>query len=80
MWGNDYYAAFECPLCGSNGYVRVRVKKPDGSWYTTEFYKCAGCTAMFTDPADFTNQKGTKYRRGPPIAPGFENGPPKYRK
>jgi DNA-directed RNA polymerase subunit RPC12/RpoP len=77
MWWSDVYLDFKCPLCGSNGYVRVRVKKPDGSWYTTEFYKCASCTAMFTDPVEFTKQEGHQYSRKPPTAPGFENGPPK---
>jgi predicted RNA-binding Zn-ribbon protein involved in translation (DUF1610 family) len=57
MWSGNRYTQFKCPLCGSDGYTRVRVKKADGSWYITEFYHCFGCSVMFTDPVQFTQQK-----------------------
>jgi len=41
-------------VCGALKYVRVRVKRADGSWYTTEFYRCFGCSVMFTDPELFS--------------------------
>jgi predicted RNA-binding Zn-ribbon protein involved in translation (DUF1610 family) len=57
MWDGDRYAKFLCPLCGSDGYTRVTVKKPNGHFYVTEFYHCFGCSVMFTDPVKFTQQK-----------------------
>jgi ribosomal protein S27E len=53
-WKNGYWALFKCPLCGSTNYVKVRVRKPNGHWYATEFYECVHCTVMFRDPASFT--------------------------
>jgi len=41
---------FKGPLCGSSKYVQVFVKRPSGNWYRTEFYRCFGCSVMFTDP------------------------------
>jgi transcription elongation factor Elf1 len=52
-WKNGYWALFKCPLCGSTKYVEVRAKKPNGHWYTTDFYECVHCTVMFHDPVSF---------------------------
>jgi hypothetical protein len=52
-WKNGYWALFKCPLCGSTKYIQVRVKKPNGHWYTTEFYECCSCSVMFRDPVSF---------------------------
>jgi hypothetical protein len=38
---------FLCPLCGSDAYVEVNVKRPSGEWYRTAFYKCFGCSVLF---------------------------------
>ena len=57
MWDSERFTKFICPLCGTNAYVPVTVKKPNGAWYQTEFFKCFGCSVMFTNPADFTKQK-----------------------
>lgn len=57
MWDGDRHTEFKCPLCGTDGYTRVIVKKPNGHWYTTEFYHCFGCSVMFTDPVKFTQQR-----------------------
>lgn len=40
---------FTCP-CGSNRAERVKVKRPDGSLYETEFAKCYTCCAMYHWP------------------------------
>jgi hypothetical protein len=53
-WENGTFSAFRCPLCGSTQYVEVRVRKPSGHWYVTEFYKCFHCSVMFKDPVLFT--------------------------
>src|SRR5437870_4939779 len=47
---------FDCPLCGSNQCLSVVVPRPNGDYYTTRFYKCAGCTAMFLDPDRFSKE------------------------
>jgi transcription elongation factor Elf1 len=39
-WRRGIYTRFKCPLCGSRKYVQVRVQKPNGNWYVTEFYQC----------------------------------------
>ena len=64
---------FLCPLCGSDAYVAIHVKRPSGNWYRTPFFKCFGCAVMFHDPVAFTRQKrlvrdpgamGGAHRRG----------------
>lgn len=40
---------FKCQ-CGQTRCDRVRVHKPDGSTYTTEFVLCVGCRAVFHWP------------------------------
>ena len=37
-WENGRWTRFKCPLCGSTSYVQVRVQKPNGDWYLTEFF------------------------------------------
>ena len=53
-WKDGRFTRFECPLCGSGGYVPVRVQKPNGHWYLTAFFQCFGCSVMFRDPVLFT--------------------------
>jgi hypothetical protein len=48
---------FICPLCGSDGYVAIHVKRPGGNWYRTPFYRCFGCSVVFTQPRAFTQQR-----------------------
>lgn len=60
-----HWELFKCPLCGSTKYVEVRVQRPGGNWYTTPFYKCFRCTAMFTDPLLFTRSDSS-------LGPGAE--------
>ena len=39
----------------------VTVTKSNGHFYRTEFYKCFGCSVMFTDPVQFAKRK--RYER-----------------
>jgi hypothetical protein len=55
-------SGWRCPLCDTTAYNRVRVRRPDGKEYLTEFYECAGCTVMFRNPGRFT-RLGTPIRR-----------------
>jgi hypothetical protein len=48
---------FLCPLCGSDGYVVIHVRRPSGAWHRTEFYQCFGCSVMFRSPVAFTQQR-----------------------
>lgn len=57
LWDGDRFTEFKCPLCGTDGYVRIRVQRPNGHWYVTNFYQCFGCSVMFTDPVAFTRQR-----------------------
>jgi uncharacterized C2H2 Zn-finger protein len=54
------YKGFECPTCGYRRYQRVVVNDRAGGPYETEFYACASCTVMFTDPVSFTQH--SKYK------------------
>ena len=53
-WKDGVFQGFRCPICRTESYVPVRVKRPNGNWYVTPFYQCFGCSAMFTDPVQFT--------------------------
>lgn len=53
-WKNGFWELFKCPLCGGAKYVEVRVQKPNGHWYTTEFFQCFTCSIMFRDPVLFS--------------------------
>jgi len=70
-WRNGLWDGFQCPICRSEKYVQVTVKRRDGNWYTTEFYKCVGCSVMFTDPVDFTRHYPILHRRDIPTAPAM---------
>jgi len=51
---------FECPLCGGDGYFRVRFPRPDGTYYlAAEIYQCRSCTVMFGDKDVFMKLKDT---------------------
>lgn len=45
---------FTCP-CGSKRAERVKVKRPDGSPYETEFARCYACCAMYHWPHAMPN-------------------------
>ena len=49
---NDY-AGFECPV-HHRRYYRILVEREKQPPYRTEFFGCVGCSAMFTDPYQFT--------------------------
>ena len=73
-WKNGQWELFKCPICGCKDYVPVKVQRPSGTWYTTPFYECFGCSVMFRDPVSFC---GSRLRQGNPVrAPdgGFNRG------
>ena len=45
---------WRCPLCRSTDAVPVVVSKSNRTQYKTEFFECAGCSAMFRHPGRFT--------------------------
>ncbi len=47
---------FSCPICSSEKFVAVHVQRPSGAWYWTPFYRCFGCSVMFTDPSEFAGK------------------------
>jgi hypothetical protein len=49
--------AFECPICGSDGFTPVYVKGPDGSSRLTQAYECLGCSTMFRERERFTKHR-----------------------
>jgi hypothetical protein len=50
------YAGFECAVCGHRRYYRILVQRAGQPPYRTSFYGCFGCSAMFTDPYQFTQR------------------------
>jgi hypothetical protein len=61
-------SAFLCPVCGSDAYVAVHVRRPSGNWYRTPFHRCFGCSVLFEDPAIFgrtSRQVGDGVDRSP---------------
>jgi hypothetical protein len=66
---------FNCPLCGSNQCLSVVVKRTNGDYYRTAFYRCAGCTVMFLNPEKFSKQirytfdSGRKWAGEEPMRP-----------
>jgi hypothetical protein len=48
---------FTWPLCGTNQYVAIHVKRPGGNWYRAPFYRCFGCSVMFEQPRKFAQQR-----------------------
>jgi DNA-directed RNA polymerase subunit RPC12/RpoP len=51
------YPGFECPICGHRRYYRILVQRERQPAYRTLFVGCVGCSAMFTDPYRFTQNK-----------------------
>lgn len=58
---------FRCPICHGTSCESVVVRRPNGSLYRTEFFRCAICTLMFTDPLALTRGYEDRPRR--PAAP-----------
>jgi predicted RNA-binding Zn-ribbon protein involved in translation (DUF1610 family) len=48
---------FECPICGSDGFKQVQIKRADGSWQLTQAYECTGCSTMFRERERFTKHR-----------------------
>jgi hypothetical protein len=44
---------WNCRVCGFDRWHVVSVKRKNGALYTTSFYACAGCSAMFLNPEQF---------------------------
>lgn len=69
------HRSFRCQICGSGFFRPVVVLRPDGSYYATSFYECAGCSVMFIDPHAFNaNEPGPPRSEGvkpPPAPPGL---------
>ncbi len=61
--------SFRCPICRSQRYEAVVVRKATHKPYTTEFFECAGCSVMFRDPVRFTRFEPYV---APPSAPDFK--------
>jgi hypothetical protein len=32
----------------------VTIRRPNGSYFVTEFFQCSGCSVMFADPVEFS--------------------------
>ena len=47
-------SGWRCPLCNATTYSQIKVTRPNGANYVTEFHECDGCTVMFRHPAHFT--------------------------
>jgi hypothetical protein len=43
-----------CRVCGFERWHVVTVKRKNGALYTTSFYACSGCSAMFLSPDQFS--------------------------
>jgi len=46
-------AQWKCRVCGFDRWYNVTVRRKSGAIYQTSFYACAGCSAMFMNPAQF---------------------------
>ena len=44
---------WNCRVCGFYRWHVVTVKRRNGALYTTSFYACSGCSAMFLSPEQF---------------------------
>jgi len=53
-YAEDNGHRFRCPICRSRYFSPVRVKRPDGRIYETDFFECSGCSVMFRDSMRFT--------------------------
>jgi len=47
-------SSFCCRVCGYQQYSPVRLKQSSGAWVGTGYWKCMGCSVMFTDPREFS--------------------------
>lgn len=47
-------SSFRCRVCGYEQYSPVRLKQSSGAWVGTGYWKCMGCSVMFTDPREFS--------------------------
>jgi len=56
---------FDCPFCGSNQCLSVVVKRPNGDYYTTLFYKCA----RFSKQIHYTFDPERSWRDEKPMRP-----------
>jgi hypothetical protein len=55
--GGSLSSFFCCRICGHLQYSPVRIRQPSGAWDVTPYWKCMGCSAMFTDPKAFSRQR-----------------------
>lgn len=46
---------WRCRLCGFERWHIVSVRRKSGALYTTSFYACSGCSAMFLNPEQFSS-------------------------
>jgi hypothetical protein len=44
---------WKCRVCAFDRWHVVTVKRTNGALYTTSFYACSGCSAMFLSPEQF---------------------------
>jgi hypothetical protein len=44
---------WKCQVFGFDRWHVVSVKRKNGALYTTSFYACFGCSAMFLNPEQF---------------------------
>jgi hypothetical protein len=58
---------WQCRICNFDRWHIVSVKRKNGSLYTTSFYACSGCSALFLSPDQF-NALGS-------AAPNIESRP-----
>ncbi len=50
---------FCCRVCGHTQYSPVRLREPSGAWVGTGYWKCMGCSVVFTDPRAFSTVQKT---------------------
>jgi hypothetical protein len=53
----DLRLPFECPICGSDGFIQVAVRGRDGVQRLTDAYECKGCSTMFRERERFTTHR-----------------------
>jgi hypothetical protein len=44
---------WQCRICGLDRWHVITVKRKNGALYTTSFYACSRCSAMFLNPEQF---------------------------
>ena len=50
---------FECPLCKSNQFTSVRLRRMDGTEFQASFFRCSHCDFGFTDLSMFRRKTST---------------------